>query len=87
MDTTCLCNSDYYEYQGSACLSYSEIGKPDYTLHIVLQIIQFIMIAFSWLFILGNINHIYSAKIRVMVTFSQLLSLLLDYRFRFSNLS
>ncbi len=45
------------------------------------------MLGFSWLIVLGNLNHLYSAKVRVLVGWSQLLALLLDYRFRFTTLA
>jgi hypothetical protein len=53
----------------------------------MVQILYWIMLGFSWLMILGNMNHLYSAKIRVIIGWAQLMSLLLEYRFRFTVLS
>jgi hypothetical protein len=53
----------------------------------MLDIFYYIMIGFSWVIIIGSISHIYSHKIRALITFLQLTSLLLDYRYRLSSLS
>lgn len=63
------------------------MSKTDFTLYVMIQILYWIMLAFTWLIILGGFNHLYSAKIRVMITWAQLISLLLDYRYRFTVLT
>lgn len=45
------------------------------------------MLGFSWLSILASLNHVYSAKIRALVSFMQITSLLLDYRYRFTSVA
>lgn len=87
IDTTCICSSSLYEYQMKDCITYEQISSTDYSFSIMMNILYYIMLGFSWLFILGNLNRLYSSKIRCMVTFCQLTSLLLDYRYRFTSLT
>ncbi len=86
-DTSCICSSNYYEYQSTNCSYIDTVIPSDKNINNVLEIVYFIMISISWFFILLNLSHIYSATLRTIITFAQFASLILEYRFRLSHLS
>jgi hypothetical protein len=83
----CLCETNFYEYQSEQCMNFDNLSYLDTILHVLLSICFYFCIALCWLFVLANLNHLYSTKARSLVLFSQLIALLLEYRYRFNHLT